>query len=94
MRASFSLIPMPESRSRTMVYAFQGAPRHSWESHNVILIPMGDFAAGLFDYFYEVNLIGFHFSPVPNCSERKPFIWSLYLNYCWFLLYRIIKFLV
>lgn len=58
MRASFSLIPMPESRSRTMVYAFQGAPRHSWESHNVILIPMGDFAAGLFDYFYEVNLIG------------------------------------
>lgn len=28
--------------------------------HNVILVPMGDFA-GLFDYFYEMNLIGFHF---------------------------------
>lgn len=26
--------------------------------HNVTLVPMGDFAAGLFDYFYEVNLIG------------------------------------
>lgn len=25
--------------------------------HNVTLVPMGDFA-GLFDYFYEVNLIG------------------------------------
>lgn len=28
--------------------------------HNVTLVSMGDFA-GLFDYFYEMNLIGFHF---------------------------------
>lgn len=47
--------------------------------HNVTLVPMGDFV-GLFDYFYEMNLIGLHFSPVPNCSERKPFIRNLYLN--------------
>ena len=41
MRASFSLIPMPESRSRTMVYAFQGAPRHSWESSQCHFGPDG-----------------------------------------------------
>lgn len=33
-----------------------------------------------FHNFRDLSLIGFHFSPVPNCSGRKPFIRSQYLN--------------
>lgn len=31
-------------------------------------------------FFRDLSLIEFHFVPVPNCSERKPFIRSQYLN--------------
>nr|DAP18131.1 MAG TPA: hypothetical protein [Caudoviricetes sp.] len=31
-------------------------------------------------FFRELSLIGFHFVPVPNCSGRKLFIRSQYLN--------------